>query len=174
MWTLLCALAWAEVVDRVVVVVDETPVLQSEVRLEELLERVDASPVPFWTGVGAAPIDRLVDATIIRAVASDVALYQPTREQVAARLDAVRAAFLDAGDWVAFLTANGLDEARLSAILRRRMVVEKFLLRTLQASPQDREAWLAQCEALLAQLRPPVGRVRIRYVTPEEIAPEEG
>src|SRR5688572_6401539 len=132
MWLLLLGLARAEVVDRVVVVVGDTPVLHSEVLLEDVLERIDASPVPFWTGLGAGPTDRLVDATIIRTVAADVALYQPTREQIAQRLEAVRATFPDAGSWARFLEANGLDEARLSAILKRRMVVEKFLLRTLQ------------------------------------------
>jgi hypothetical protein len=161
MWTLLFGLARAEVVDRVVVVVGDTPVLQSEVELEELLEQVDATPVPFWTGVGSGPTDRLVDAAIVRSVAADVALYQPTREQVAQRLEAVRSTFVDASSWAAFLTTNGLDEARLSALLKRRMVVERFLLRTLQASPADRDAWLGQCEVLLDQLRP---RVRVRVV----------
>jgi hypothetical protein len=172
MWLLLAVgLARAEVVDRVVVVVHDTPILQSEVELEAVLEGIDVSPVPFWTAVGTGPADRLVDAAIIRAIAADVALYQPTREQVAERLDAVRAAFADGSAWGSFLATNGLDEARLSAILKRRMVVERYLLRTLQATPDDQPAWVAECLAHLGQLRP---RVRVRVVEPGQPAPEEG
>lgn len=161
MWRLLFALAHAELVDRVVVVVGDTPVLQSEVELEAVLEALDRSPLPYWTSLGAGPTERLVDAVIVRLVAGDVKLYEPAPDAVAARLEAIRATFAGADAWASFLAARGLDEARLAAILRRRMVVEKYLLRTLQASPDDRDAWTAQCAAHLAQLRP---RVRIREV----------
>ena len=107
-----------------------------------------------------ARLKQLTEGILARG--GPAALYQPTREAVAARVEALHATFSDAGGWSAFLVQNGLDEARLSASLKRRMVVEKFLLRTLQASPADREAWLAQCAALLEQLRP---RVRIRAVS---------
>src|SRR5687767_4098855 len=108
----LARLASAEVVDRVVVVVDDTPILASEVRLAAALEQVDPSPIPFWTASGADTTERLVDATIVRTFAADVSLYQPSRDQVTVRLEALRGAFPTPAAYGAFLDATGLDEAK--------------------------------------------------------------
>src|SRR6476619_1476540 len=75
----------AEVVDRVVAVVRGQPVLQSDLHLDELLADIDPSPIPFWTS-GRPTQDIEIDAVIVRTVAADVSLYQPTHDQVAERL----------------------------------------------------------------------------------------
>jgi hypothetical protein len=171
----LCgAPARAEVVDRLVAVVAAEPLLSSQVRLDRDLAPVDPSPVPFWRMSPAAPeredgppvdVQRSIDALVLRETASDVALYQPTREQLTARIAALAQAF--GGDdegrdrWETFLATHGLDPQRLESVVRRRMVVERFLLRNLQGSPDDPAAWTAECRAMVAALR---ARTRIRTV----------
>lgn len=181
MWLWWCLhFAWteaqAEVVDRVVAVVDGEPILASDLRLIEALRSVDPSPVPFWSA-RREPLELAIDVVLIRHLAADVALYTPSREAVTERILALRQAFEQedsagssaAERWQRFLEVHGLEEAgQLEAVARRRLVVERFLLRNVQASPQDPAAWLTECQRLLEQLhrRP----LKIRQV-PAEPAP---
>jgi hypothetical protein len=157
--------ASAGVVDRVAVVVESELVLDSEILLEDDLARLDRSALPFWEPDHRTAEERLVDAAIIRALVGDLSLYQPSRESVAARLEAVRQQFEDRAAWMGFLQRWGLDEEGLEVILRRRMVVERFFSRNLLADPSDRQAWLDQSEELLEQVRP---RVRVRHIAPRD------
>ena len=153
--------ARAEIVDRVAVVIEDQLVLQSEVSIEAALSQLDDSPSPFWSAGGGNALERLVDAAVLRHSAGAVALYQPHRNDVATRLEAVRAKFEDRRAWATFLSDYGLDEDRLAVVLRRRMVVERYLSRNLTESVQDKPRWQAASDELLAQLRP---RTAIRAV----------
>lgn len=164
MWTLLWAVltlsAAAETVDRVVVVVGEQLVLDSDLQLETALRRLDRPALPFWR-VPAPPLRRLTDAAIIRQLAGDVGVYQPSEAQVTQRLEAVRARAIDRAHWEAFLTGWGHSEESLRIELRGRMVVERYLERNVQQDPTDEDAWLRAVDALLARARP---RLYIREV----------
>jgi hypothetical protein len=165
-WVLLLGLARAEVVDRVVAVVEGLPVLVSEIGLEAAITAIDPSQIPFWAA--ADPERTAIDGVIVRYVAADVALYQPSRDAVAERVDALRNTFPDPASWGLFLAAHGLDEARIEVVVRRRMIVERFLLRNVQSNPAERDAWLAECEDLVARLRP---QIRLRMIPAREPAP---
>lgn len=160
---LLClsSVARAEVVDRVLYVVEDQVVLQSDVALDKVLNRIDTSPSPFWTRPGVDAEQQVVDAAIIRELAGDISLYQPSDDAVRARVEAMRQKFPDRASWSSFLRGWGLDEGGLAALIRRRMVVERYLARTLRADPNDKAAWWASCNALLTEVRP---RMRIRHV----------
>lgn len=164
---LLLPTARADVVDRVVAVVGDQVLLASEVRLEGELARLDESPLPFWDPDRGTALQRLLDAAAIRRSASDLDLYEPHDEAVRDRLEALRSRFPRRADWEEFLARWGLDEPGLLAILRRRMIVERYLLRNLQIRPDDREAWLQAAEQLLARLR---ARYEVRAI-PERISP---
>lgn len=153
--------ARADVVDRVVAVVEEQILMDSEVRLEGVLAPLDSSPSPFWAADRATPVDRLIDAAVIRELTGDVSLYQPPEAEVRGRLEAVRAKFPNAQAWTAFLTSWGLDEDGLRAVLRRRISVERWLARNVQASASDRPAWQAALDQTLTPYR---NRYRIRVV----------
>jgi hypothetical protein len=161
MWLPFVAEARAETVDRVVAVVEAEPILESQVLLEEELTQFDPAPLPGWTAVVPDPLERMIASTIFRAMASDVKLYQPTREQIEERRTAVRNAIGDPRAWDLFLDRHALDEESIAAVLRRRMVVERLLLRNLVARPDDLATWTAECRLLLEQVRP---RVRVRLV----------
>jgi hypothetical protein len=157
----LSPVARADVVDRVIYVVEDQVVLQSDVAFDKVIGPLDDSPSPFWDRPGIEPEQRVVDAAIIRELAGDISLYQPPDDAVRARVEAMRARFPDRASWSSFLEGWGLDEDGLRALIRRRMVVERYLARTLRADPNDRAAWWASCNALLTEVRP---RMRIRYV----------
>ena len=155
-------------VDRIVASVDRDLVLASEVVLSRELAALDPGPTPFWSRP-ADPTEQRIDATILRITAGDIGLYQPPAADVKARLEAVRAAFVDRSTWEAFLGRHGLDEASLRQELRRRMVAERYLLRNLTASPEDHAAWFDQLDELMVTLRP---RLRVRRIPPEPPPPE--
>lgn len=157
----LAPTARAEVVDRVLYVVEDQVVLLSDVQLDKVIGPLDPSPSPFWTRPDVSGEQRVVDAAILRELAGDVGLYQPSDESVRERVEAIRMRFADAATWTAFLEVWGFDEEALGAQVRRRMVVERYLARTLRADPTDTRAFQAACDTLLAEARP---RVRIRYV----------
>lgn len=165
-WLLLLP-ARAGVVDRVVAVVGDQVVLASEIRLEDELAHLDASPLPFWDPDRGTALERLLDAAAIRRSASALDLYEPPDEAVRDRLEALRGRFASRADWEEFLARWGLDEPGLLAVLRRRMIVERYLLRNLQLRPDEREAWLQAAEQLLMRLR---ARYEVRPI-PERASP---
>jgi len=148
---LLFTTARAEVIDRVVAVVNGQPVLASDVAIGVELAQLDPSSrlpppdgdVTRWT----------IDTVVVRTLAESVKLYDPSAREVHERVDGLRSAFPDRESWARFLARHGLDEAGLEPMMRRQLVVERFLLRNIQADPNDRDAWNREAVALLAALR---------------------
>ncbi|MFT5458215.1 MAG: hypothetical protein ACI9K2_004720 [Myxococcota bacterium] len=164
-WPLLVPLlgaspALATTIDRVVVVVDDQLMLASDVRIEEAMGQLDVSPSPFWAHDRAPAEQRLVEAGVIRVLAADVSLYQPSESAVRARAEAVlQRAPGTAGAREAFLADLGLaDDRGLAAVVRRRMVVERYLARNIQ---ETGPAWSGAFSSLIDRLR---GRTRIREI----------
>lgn len=155
--------AQAEVIDRVVAVVEEQLITASDVALEGDILRYDASPVPFWSRRHGDALHRLIDAAVIRELTGDVALYRPTDEQVGARVEAMRDRFDDRARWQAFLSSRGLDEDGLRVLIERRMIVESYLTRNIAIPVSQDDAFVAAVEALLD---PVEKRLRIREVPP--------
>jgi hypothetical protein len=169
MWVVgLAGVALASVVDRVVAVVGTEVVLQSDLALDDDLEGLDPSPLPFWRRGTAS--SRQIDAAVLRTAAGDISLYQPTDAAVDERLQGLRLAVVGPGQdgeraWMALLARWGLDERGMSSVLKRRLVVEAYLSRNLR-TPAGDPTWAAECDALVAQLR---ARVRVRAVP--EVSP---
>jgi hypothetical protein len=162
-WGCLSVSSQAAVVDRVVVSIEDQVITDSEVRLEVVLGSLDASPSPAWDLERKTPLERLVDAAIVRELAGDVAIYRPSDEEVESRLASVQATFVDARSWQDVLTTWGLDDESLATVLRRRVIVERYLARNVQVRSSDRASWWSACDEMLAQTR---DRYRIRYIPP--------
>lgn len=155
MWLFLLALARAEVVDRILHVVGDRILTSSDLAFEGELAAHDPSPVPALADP-AYPIEqRLPDMAILRALAGEVAVYEPTPAEVRARGERLRASWPVREDYEAFLARWGLDEERLLGLVYSRLVVEKYVMRNLPlpAEPADLPAWRAAYQPWMAGLR---------------------
>ena len=166
LWLLLCA--HAEVVDRIVAVVGDELVLASEIALEDAISRADTPEIPFWSHEHKTPFERLTEAALIRHTAGDVAIYTPTTDEVQARIEVIRRHFKDRGSWTLFLERWMLDEPSLRTIVKRRMIVERYLSRNISEKPTDKQNWLSACETTINALRV---NVHVRIVSNTDKAP---
>lgn len=148
--------------DRILVVVGERIVTVTDLRREVWLAGLDAAE-PGLIGLARPdPLERAVDAAILRGMAGDVRVYQPAPEAIAARLERLRAAVPDPAEWSSQLQAVGLDEDRLAGWIYSRLVVERYLGRAMGAvDTADAAAVVARARAILDEHRT---RVVIRVV----------
>jgi hypothetical protein len=158
MWWLL-SFALADPVDRIVAVVADTAVLQSDVDRARLLEPVDRTDVPFWTHGDRA--ERTVEAAMITEAAGDVAIYTPSDAAVRARMERLRQQFAERRAWDAFLAEGGWTPTTLTAALRRRMRVEAYLTRTIAPRPDQTVLFEFATRELVADL---ARRTRVRRI----------
>ncbi len=152
------------VVDRIVAVVGERLVLQSEVELEEVLGPLEGSSVVLLMGDSADPLQVVIDRAIIRGLAGTAAIYIPTDADIRARVAQIRANFPDDAGWERFLQRHGLEGDRLTSMLYSRLVVDRYILRNVQSAsnPTTYSEWIAQHRA----------RIPIRMVPRiQELAP---
>lgn len=161
-WWLVAVVAHADVIDRVVAVVADRPLLASEIALQADLARLD--PNTKWPPPEGDPTAWAIDAARIRSVAENVNLYDPSDDEVRSRIEGLRDVFTDRGAWTAYLTRHGLDEVHLEPLVRRQLVVERYLLRNVPGDPSDPAAWSAAVESFLGPLR---GKP-VRIVPPSE------
>lgn len=156
MWLLWLGLARAEVVDRILHVVGERIVTQSDLAFEAALDPLDQSPVPALDAADYPLEERLVDFAIVRDLAGDIAIYAPSPAEVRARWEKVRASWPSREEHDAFLARWGLDDERLMGQLYSRMVVERYVLRNLapaRGEGLDEAAWTALYRPWIARLR---------------------
>lgn len=156
------------VIDQIVLVIGDRVVTNSELRIEEELR----ARVPWWAPPqppGTSTLQVLADAALIRTLAGEAALYVPTDELVRERAEQAQEAWGDPEAWAAFLTRSGLDEERLGALIRSRLIVERYLQRTLSLAARSEGKTL---EELYASWIPTQrGRLPVRYPAPIEPTP---
>jgi hypothetical protein len=157
--------AFGETIDRIVAVVEEEVVLWSEVQLEAELAKYAPATSPFWSTDRTDPASRLIEAAILRQLASSVSLYEPSEDQVREHAESVRMQFSDRSTWLAFLATHGLDEESLRTRIRRRLVVDRYLSRNLDVPTEEPQPWLDAFEPLMTRVRE---RSRVRLVEARE------
>jgi hypothetical protein len=152
----------AEPLDRILVVVGERIVTVTDLRREVWMAGLDAAEPGLLGLARPDPLERAVDAAILRGMAGDVRVYQPTPEAVAARLERLRSAVPDPAEWAVQLRSVGLDEDRLAGWVYSRLVVERYLGRAMGAvETADAAAVVARARTILDEQRT---RVVIRVV----------
>ena len=155
--------------DRVVAVVGDRLVLASDLAVEQALCGRDLRAERALRCEGRDPLDLAIDAAIVRGLAGNVAIYDPAPSEVRARLDALRAAWVDPKEDEAFLTACGLDEGSLQGLLYSRIVVERYVHRTVtlasEAAGESESEAAARYQAWITTQR---GMVTLRLVAPRE------
>lgn len=157
--------------DRVVGVVGDRLVLASDVALERALAWRDPRPFPLGERADRQALDVLIDAAVVRGLAGDVAVYQPSTADVRERLAVLRDTWEDPGEYIRFLSAFGLDEERLSGVLYARIVVERYVQRAVvlpsQAAGESEEQLRARYDAWIEEARDQV-QIRLTRVWSSE------
>jgi hypothetical protein len=147
-------------VDAVAWVVGDRVLTRSEIALEAEIAGVDAAGVPPWRDRERPPADRLVEGALLRAAAGDVPVYVPSDADVRGRVERMRDS-VGAVGWNEFLQRWGLDERAIVDLTRRRMIVERYVIRTLATRAAARgvrldlttPGWDEGYGALVAELR---------------------
>jgi hypothetical protein len=137
-------------VDRIVAVVGDRLVLASDVAIET---EIGARNVYTLSALADRRKDAsrwLVDMAIVRELAGDVRVYEPTRQDVADALERFAQTFGDAATYRAFLEHSGLSQERLQSLLTTRLIVERYIQRNVGLGLTDAELavrfdqWIAE------------------------------
>ena len=156
---ILTVTANAEGIDKVVAIVGNDIILQSEVEIERLLNPFDNTASAIWIHHEFGPLERLVMSAQLRTSAGSIALYQPTDSSVRARVTSIRTTMGDS-QYEEFCRVTGLDNMVLTTIIKRRMVAEKFAARNINSDTANLEQWDHQLEMMLIGLRE---KISVRY-----------
>ena len=143
------------VIDRVVAVVNDRPILSSDLHEEMLLSVLEPSETERGTESPQEALQRLISRTLIRQQIrqEDVHSVEPTDEEVQQRIAEIRKVLplcvqdhctTDAG-WEVFLATHGLTQARVRSYVRGRMQILRFIemrfRQGIQISQQEIETY---------------------------------
>jgi hypothetical protein len=131
-WALL-GFVHANEVDRVIFVVGDRIVTQSDVAFEAFFDARDQSPIGVFENRSADLETLLVEIAVVRQLAGDIAVYRPTGGDVRARADAFLGSFPGPEEGLRVLADWGLDETAFLGFLYSRLVVEKYVSRDVVA-----------------------------------------
>jgi hypothetical protein len=124
-------------IDRVLAVVEDRIVTESDLRLEELLQRVDAIVCPPLAPPQSDLLRLLEDRRILQRLAAGRTFYTPSNAEVALRMGQLSEKLGE--DYAPFLHRWGLDEAKLARLLSQRMVEEAYVERNLGRALQTEQ-----------------------------------
>jgi peptidyl-prolyl cis-trans isomerase SurA len=120
-----------EILDRVIAVVNNTPILQSEWEDEWRCEALMAArpPESYTTSEQHEIFERLVDQELLQQQMKGYFLRPLTAEEVQARLAEVRKDLADddAAKWQEMLKRGGVTEDEIKIFLQRQMEIDRFL-----------------------------------------------
>lgn len=173
-FSLLISLAIAQptpstLIDRVEVVISDKPLTSSDIAIEAELARRIPSPNKALRDVQQRdPTQALIEQTLIRRLAAQVSIYQPTTEEVRQRLGELRESFATPGAFDRFQELHGLDKESLVDLLIIRLSVEQYVHRNIDLSSQSaREDELAYFVRYRDWMDVLITTSDIRYVEPE-------
>lgn len=121
----------AEVLDRLVAVVNGRPILLSDVRAASAFGLIDAAD-----GQGPeAALARMIERTLVLEEVDRYGPSEPAAARVAQRVDAVRAR-LGPAAFAAALARSGFDEAALGGLARDQLRIDDYLAQRFGAAAQ--------------------------------------
>ena len=121
----------AEILDRLVAVVNGRPILLSDLRAASVFGLVD---VPDGQGPEAA-LARMIERALVLGEVDRYGPGEPTAARIAERVEAVRTQ-LGPAAFAAALARSGLDEATLGGLVRDQLRIDDYLAQRFGAAAQ--------------------------------------
>ncbi len=157
--------------DRAVAVVGERVVTSSEVQIALALARRDPAGVPALAPDLSRQEQWWIEQVMIRQLAGDVQVYQPSAAELRDRVDRLLAAFEDGIALAELQQRYGLDRDGIEAWVYNRLVVERFVLRNVGALSRDGEVTELSPDRYQAWLETVRNGVAMRRILPVERRP---
>lgn len=152
-------------IDRAVAVVADRVITRSELELSWALATADPGPVLPLHPRGNDPLEWWLQHAVIRELAQEISVYQPSPSEVRARVRQLEEAFEDPADLALLQTRQGLSDDELASWVFSRMVVERYVHRNVglaaEASRDDDDTYLVRYAAWLARAREQVAIRRV-------------
>ncbi len=134
----------AAAVDRAVAIVGELVVTKTDIELHSALSDIDPSFVPILKSSKTDATQDTIDAAVVRQAAGRVPVYQPTAEQVHARMTRFLDQWNSNESYQTFLSVHGLTDDSIRTVLKRRAMIERVVLRALGPPKEDPDIWNAR------------------------------
>lgn len=120
----------AELVDRIVAIIDRDVVTLSEAERAKGVEALDRGGEPAEL---AEVVERLIEARLIEREVRRFTTEPPAEEEVSAQLAALRRSAERDGGYEAMLERRGLEERDLRIAIERQLVINRYLERRFRA-----------------------------------------
>jgi peptidyl-prolyl cis-trans isomerase SurA len=131
----------AELIDRVVAVVNGAVIMQSDVRAVLRLGLMEVPPDPE---VGRAVANRLIDRRLVLIEVNRSATPDPPEGLIDARLSEVRSRFASPDDFDKVMAEVGYDERQVRTYIRDDLRISTYLQQRFGATVQPAEAELLE------------------------------
>ena len=146
-------------VDRIVVVIEEYTITQSDISLEqELATLIPSSSKTLQYYRENNPKEALIQRNILRIFAGDINLYSANPIEIQKRYEQFLAHWKHIQEYNEFILRHGLDEDRLLGLIKSQIIAENYLEKNIGISSGQEistsqikfEAWLEQSKRTLS------------------------
>ena len=154
------------IVDRVVCVIDQRPVLQSEIHHLKAVSTTLVSNIDVLQELRVnSPTTAIIVIILIQNITSGVGLYQPSQKEIELRYSEFLKQWNSTVDYRAFLFRSSLTEAKIRNQIALLVRAERYLNRAINMGPvstaEDRIRFHQWQEQLL-------GKHNIRWVSQQD------
>jgi hypothetical protein len=146
-------------VDRIVIVIEEYTITQSDIALErELAFIIPSSSKTLQHYRETKPKEALLQRNLLRIFAGDIGLYSANPTEIQYRYEQFLSHWKQIQEYNDFTLSHGLDEARLLGLIKSQIIAENYLKKNIGINPdqnlqntqQKFELWLEQSKQSLS------------------------
>lgn len=146
-------------VDRIVIVIEEYTITESDINLEKQL----ATIIPSYSQTLQyyrlnTPKEALIQKNILRIFAGDINIYAANPIEIQKRYELFLSHWTQIQEYNEFILRHGLDEDRLLGLIKSQIIAENYLQKNIGIPPQQHisesrskfELWLKQSQTTLS------------------------
>lgn len=146
-------------IDRIVIVIEEYTITQSDIALEQdLAFIIPSSSKTLQHYRETKPKEALLQRNLLRIFAGDIGLYSANQTEIQYRYEQFLSHWKQIQEYNNFTLRHGLDEARLLGLIKSQIIAENYLKKNIGINPEQNlqdtqqkfEQWLEQSKQSLS------------------------